>query len=437
MKKLVCLVAFLAMSGMAMAQNSAIAKAEALMEKNNYAEAERVLNEALANPKTTKFQEMYNKAANVQIRVLNPELVSAANGMPFDTLKFCNAVDKAINFFTKSHEAGVTPDAKGRVKQNPLIEADTHLRMLQMADYYNYAAVFLYEQQKMKESQVYFQKYIDMAKSPVFSKEEQDSLLTKNGEAYSQAKSNLARLSYSMKDWPGTIRYADQALEDTMGIRDLFIMKQQACLEMGDTAAWLKTLVEATNRTEDGSFAQNLLYYYVQKNEVAEAEKVAADMVAAGPGNKMAWYMKGCVEMDLKKDYKAARESFLKALEIDPDFSDGNFNMGVVTINQLVERTNNNEFKLTNKGSYTMKEKAQFMAENKEILKSYEEAKKYFEKVRELQPDKPKAWVYRLSQVYNNMTRVYKNLQDNAKVAEYQQLTKEMEAIEDSLRQNN
>ena len=130
---------------------------------------------ALVNPKTTKIADLYNLAAEIHAMKLNPELMNAAKNLPFDTIKFCTNLDKAMSFYQKSHEADVAPDKKGKVK--PRFLKLNHDRILSMIDYYNYAAVFANNMGNQDLSLDYFAKYLDMPNSPVFSATEKDSLM--------------------------------------------------------------------------------------------------------------------------------------------------------------------------------------------------------------------------------------------------------------------
>ena len=147
----------------------------------------------------------------------------------------------------------------------------------------------------------------------------------------------------------------------------------------------------------NSGFAQNLLYYYVNKNNLAEAEEMAQSLIAKNANSKVAWYMKGCVELNMKKDYNAARESFKKALDLDPNYADANINMGITYINEVVARRNNGEYCLDRT------KVKQFNADYEKIKVFYQNARPYFEKVRELLPDKPSVWAAYLSNIYTNL----------------------------------
>lgn len=402
MKKFLFTIGMALFCGTAFAQNSAIFKAQALEQKGDIAGAAALLEEALKHPKTTKFAEMYHQVAEDNAKLFNPELMKAAQGLPFDTAAFCMHLDKMVDFYTKSHEADVKPDEKGRVKSK--FVAQNKSRMLTMVDYYNYAAMFQYQNHDTAQAISYFEKYLKFPNNVVFTKHESDSIFAAKKSAYSQTALNLASLNYNKKNWPKAIEFADIALQDTIGTRDLYIIKMQAYAAQGDSAQWLSTLKEAVSKTENEGFAQNLLYYYVSHNDVQGAEAMANDMAVATPNSKMAWYMKGCVELNLKKDYAEARKCFENALAIDPEFIDANVNIAYTYVNQAVSDKMAGKYKFV--GTNKMITQAQMPSYKKELAlvqSYYKNALPYMEKVRTLAPTQAKLWAYTLQMIYENL----------------------------------
>lgn len=396
MKKIICSIALLFCAGFANAQNMAYYKAQEHINKDELSEAAEILEKALVNPKTTQLAKMYNLAGNVHARIFNPELLKAAQGLPLDTAVFVSELDKTIAYYTKSHEYDMQPNKKGKVK--PEFQADNFKMVKSMLDYYNYAAQFLYANKNYEAASEYFQKYVDMPKNPVFSAAQTDSIYAAKHKEYAQAAFNVVMINYQGKNWDGVLQTVDAALKDTAQLQDLYLMKMQAQLAKKDSAAYLNTLKEAVSRVEsNANFAQNLLYYYVNKNDLSEAEAMANDMIAKNPNSKVAWYMKGCVELNMKKDFEAAKASFEKSLAIDSNYADANINMGITYINEVVARRNNGEFCLDRT---KVKE---FNADYEKIKVYYEKAKPYFEKIRELLPDQPKVWAPYLSNIYTNL----------------------------------
>ncbi len=412
MKKTVLSICLAMTAGCAFAQNNAFYKAQDKMNKGELTEAESIVEAALANPKTTNFAKMYNIAGQIEYKIYTPELQKAAQQLPFDTLAFCNHLDKAINYFNKSEEANQQPDEKGRVKADKMISLQNKIAVTQMLDYYNYAAMFMNANGNKEKSVEYFQKYAEMPKSAVFTQSETDSIYASKAATYQQTRFNLAYLYYQQKDWDKTIAACDEALKDTMGTHDLYVMKIGALGEKKDSAAWAKTLVEASKRTGSSNFQQTLLYYYMSNQKIDEAMNLANTLVTESPNDKTAWFMKGAIELNVKKDYATARESFEKAIAIDPDFADALFNLGTAYINDIYDQRVSGKFKYigtnrriegkTSDGSY-QKNKAIYDKELATVKSYYEKAKPYLEHLRELTPNEPKRWASALQMVYSSL----------------------------------
>jgi Tfp pilus assembly protein PilF len=178
----------------------------------------------------------------------------------------------------------------------------------------------------------------------------------------------------------------------------------QSYAEKNDSTQWLNTLISAVQNTEDEGFMQNLLYYYMTHNDVDGAEKMAGELIATAPENKSSWYMKGCVELNLKKNYPAARESFEKALAIDPDFVDANINMAYSYINQAVADKLSGKFKFVGTDKRILPaQEAAYKKELATVQGYYQNAQPYMEKARALTPEKPRLWAYTLQMIYENL----------------------------------
>ena len=378
------------------AQHSNIWKAEENYEEGKYAEALAKVDLAVTNPKTTELARGYNIGANSQAHLLAPELLKASQGQPFDTAMFVSGVDKAISYYTKSHENDVKPDKKGRVK--PKFQANNFKMIRDMLPYYNYSAQFLYMNKNLDGAAEMFTKYIAMPDNPIFSKEQADSIRKANARDYAQAANNVAMIRFDQKRWKDVLAVVDQVLADSAYMHDAYVMKMQALLQTKDTANWVLCAQNAVADLEDGaSIAQSLLYYYVEKNQVKEAQDMAAKMVADNPDNKNAWYMKGCVDLNLVKDFETARADFQKTLAIDPNHYEANMNTGVTYVNEVIARRDKGEF-------CTDRTKVKEFNESIEKMRVfYKNALPFFEKARMLAPEKVREWGPALQNAYTNL----------------------------------
>ena len=120
-------------------------------------------------------------------------------------------------------------------------------------------------------------------------------------------------------------------------------------------------------------------------------------MVADIPKNKKAWYMKGCVDLNLVKDFETARADFAKTLAIDPNHYESNMNTGVSFINEVISRRDKGEF-VTDRTRVK-----EYNASIEKMREYYKKALPYFEKARMLAPDRIKEWGPNLQNVYSNL----------------------------------
>lgn len=403
-----------------------IQKADNLMGQRNseafeqaqamYAEAEKILKEetakAEAEQKNDKLALLYLQSGQLQDKLFNVVLNNAQQGLPFDTLQFCQRVDNIIGFYNAAAAYNHKPNAKGKVKADPYVDQYCKLRSLGVTTLYYNCGAFMDAMGKKQESVDYFQKFVEMpSKSAVFSPAEVDSIYKAGAKIYSTARFNLALQNYHLKNWDKAIACCDEALKDTVGIHDLYLIKINAYGEMKDSAAWQRTLVEASQRTGKASYMQNLMYYYMQNKKIDEATTLANKLTADYPNDKMAWFMKGAIELNVKSDYAQARESFGKALAIDPDFEEALFNMGTCYINDIYDQRQSGKFKyigtnrrIEGKGEAAYKkEKAIYDKELATVKEYYEKARPYLEHLRELTPNDAKRWASPLQMVYSSL----------------------------------
>lgn len=402
MKKIVLTMVALLTASMTFAQNMAIFKAEEKMEEKDYKSASEIIDACIANPKTSKLALAYFIAGEIQTRVLNEEIGKAQNHQPLDTLLFNTALDKAVDYFTKSYQEDCKPDKKGRVKLEYADKFENGItpypgykrRMLDMLGYYAYSGGFANSNGRPQEAYKYFVKYMDMPKNPMFTKHESDSIYKKNAKSYDKIGYYAAMLAYQAKDYDDVIKYVDFALRDSTSMHDGYLMKMNALLEKGDTAKWVETSKQAiADMPEEVGNLTNLLKYYDSHKMTKEAEAMADELTRKSPDNKGAWYARGCVYMN--SNYAEAHKAFAKAISLDKTFASAQFNQGVTYVNELIKQKDN----FTTDRSKVDKYNAD-MAKAREY---YRKAQPYFENALFLAPDKPSVWGYSLQNVYYNL----------------------------------
>ena len=312
MKKLVLSLALLVASmGSAMAQQQnpgswkafdKINKAKTQLDKRTeegfeaaqalYKEAEDIINadieEAKTKGKNDKLALLYTQNAELQTKLLDSEWKKASGGIPFDTIKFCTSIDKIITLYNESSKYNQMPDAKGRLKINPIVAQKTRYGIeTQMLTMYSACGLFMNQMGRYKESAEYFYKFVQLPKiSPVFTAEERDSVIKAHEKDYNGSYVNIANLSYKAKDWASAIKYCNEALtmvNDSVNLHDLYYIKLAALGESKDSVSMQKTLLEAYQRTGQEVFFLQLMQMYMNSGKTNEAVDIANKAVAEDP----------------------------------------------------------------------------------------------------------------------------------------------------------
>ncbi|MCR5821202.1 MAG: tetratricopeptide repeat protein [Bacteroidaceae bacterium] len=198
--------------------------------------------------------------------------------------------------------------------------------------------------------------------------------------------------AYFAKDFNTLNKYISQAKQYEDEIDNVNQLYASALIEQGDTAAWATELrQQAIEHPNNEASIQNLLAYYFQKNQQAEAGKFAKELIEADPNNKLANYAMGVVNMNSNK-YKEAIPYFDKAIEVDPEYTDAYYNAGVCYSNY--------GYSINEKLDGKKMTQAQYNAAVAPVKEQYRLAEPYFLKVKEMMPDKPDMWASRLSTIY-------------------------------------
>ncbi|MCD8265671.1 MAG: tetratricopeptide repeat protein, partial [Prevotellaceae bacterium] len=181
--------------------------------------------------------------------------------------------------------------------------------------------------------------------------------------------------------------------------------RPQLYKELGDTVAWkaaLEDLVQDYAGEDAGETAmQNLLSLAaVQGTEAMTAE--AERLLGLYPDSKVANYGKG-YSLFAQEKYEEALPYFQKAVDIDPDYIEGNFMAGMTLYRHALE----NYYQYIDNKKY--KTDAEMQEAEETYVKSYfRQAKDYFETCRTLEPDKVDDWAGPLQNIYKNLDETEK-----------------------------
>ncbi|MCQ2221039.1 MAG: hypothetical protein MJZ12_06570 [Prevotella sp.] len=228
--------------------------------------------------------------------------------------------------------------------------------------------------------------YVNSAFSSLF-----EEVAGKKDQNAGQVSRVVAYLFAQKEDYVTAQKYAEIAMADTASAKDsegiyVAILEKQ-CKTHADTLNFINKLKEINPQ----KYFPQMASLYDRIGEKEMAAKLLDEEIAANPTNKMAYAIKGENAMNAR-DWDKAIENFKKTVEIDPSFTAVWFNLGVCASSKGFDL---NE-QLSNNGRITTENAAKVNA----VLT---DAKKYYEKVKELDPDRNVVpnWPYQLRMIYN------------------------------------
>lgn len=323
----------------------------------------------------------------------------------YDTLSMNKALVQAFHYAYKCNEFDIQPNEKGKVK--PKFQKKNRSRLMGARPQLINAGLYFYNDRKDQASALEaWGLYVDSPKDPFFE-----------GETFAEDKSMseiayfASLAAYNLKDYEKAVRYANVAMQDPAKAADaqeiLIFSQKDNCKTAADSVAYLKTIKDLHAKDPKNERFFSLLIDYYGKPYMAAEKKVWLDEeIAVDPQNKMAWALKGEMQMN-DEQWDDAVASYKKAVELDPNFVQVIFNIGICLNSKAIALKD----QLANKSTGRLS-----AADNEKVVNVLNESKGYMEKLREMDPNQEKTnWAYPLYSIYYS-------LGDEAKANEIQQI---------------
>lgn len=409
MKRVLFSVILLLAAGFTFAQEKTVKEAKSIANevKPDFDKAEQLINQALANPETKDEAETWDVAGFIQKRMNEKQMENAYLRKPYDTLKVYNSALNMCKYYIKCDELAQIPNEKGKIKNkyrksnSAAIIAERPNLINGGIQYYNMSQD---DAKYAKNALEFFSMYIDVAKNPMFEKEN-----------FLQTDTVLPQIAYyaslaaiKMEDYPSVLKYAPYAQDDKEVGPFSMEFISTALKAQGDTAKWIASLKEGLQKyPEHPFFFGHLIDYYSNNNKYDEAMQFADEMLANDPNNTFYLYVKGYLYHNMytgfkneKKEQEAADalnkaiEFYQKTIDVDPTYAEAYSNLGLIYCLQAQD--------FSEKASADVNDPK--YKEDQVTLKGfYEKAKPCYEKARELKPEQQDLWLNGLYRVYYNL----------------------------------
>lgn len=396
MKKVLCSMALLAVGVSMSGQDKLVKKARALFGEQKYEEAQTTLTPAMTSEKTKDLAAAWDLQGDLYQVAFIPELNKGAQHQPLDTMKFAKNLYACVEAYEKCNELDVKREFVAKNKGN--------LKKFRTIHYY--AAQFFYANKQYKEAIDAFERWLNYPKYKLVADDpsvQKDSLLDESQIAY-----YTCLCAYNMKDYATIERHKDMILKYTKEINEVRKLLLEVAKKQGKDAEWEQLSLEYALAAPEQDYGQNLLSHYFNKKDLTKIKEVADKLLSVDSKNRIALLSKGILCQGEKK-YTEGLEFFKQCIEINPEDTEALVNAGVCLTSMGYELNSSLVGKKMTK--------AQNDAEIAKVKGFYKDALPYFEKVRELNPDKKNLWASQLKEIYMV-------LGDKAKEAEVAELLK-------------
>ena len=406
MKKVLFTVALLAGAFTASAQLSVVKEAKAM--KKDPAAAAKVLEAALTNPETANDPNTWQLAGDLQKAIYDEENMKLyLPGGQADMPRMYGAMLKMFDYYLKCDEVEQAGVANGTVKKAKLRKKNAEVLLSVRGNLAN-GGVEAFNVNNYEEAQKYFGMFVDVVENPMFA----DKAAELKADTLNALYANYATMAAGLrdpKDVASVIKYGNIGKEsNSEGWRALMFMAEvYGDKEKGDSIKWLETIKEGAQRFPDQDFfVGNIMDYYLQRGMVDEG-LAQIDQLLAANEKPYFWYVKGVLLYE-KKDYAAANDALDKVIAAG----------GELAAEAYAKKGDIYFFpaqKIVEENSSLNIDDPKYNANEAKIKEAYEQAKPFYEKAKELEPDNQQIWGQMLLRIYWTLNK-----------AEYEALEKEM-----------
>lgn len=402
MKKFMIMALMAGAATTAFAQDAVVKEAKKLFSKGNLEAAIQTLAPALTSSETVDkaaawnlqtdiYYQLYSQQADAAIKSAIPGSKEKA-----DSALMYSSLIKALESAIETDKYDQMPDAKGKVKRKFLTANRNRFKpvtipLVQGGQYY-------YGKKNNEEAIRLWKAYVNMRETSLFKDMTEEEFPKE--QFYNDILYYCAFLSHQMKNYDDAIAYAKRMIEadpSKAGEANEIILfsKKEVMKTPQDSLDYVNTVKEMHKANpEEERYFNLLMEYYTRSNNQKALAEWADEEIALNAENKMAWALKGEVQMN-NREWDAAVESYKKAIEIDNDFIQCIFNAGVCLNGKAIELKD----KLADKNTGGLTKS------NADKVKAIlNEALPFLERAKELDPDREKVkWAYPLYQIYYSL----------------------------------
>lgn len=151
---------------------------------------------------------------------------------------------------------------------------------------------------------------------------------------------NTGLAAYNSENWETAAKYLEKSIEYNYGEGDAVLLLHQVYGTMQDSSKMVQNLKTGFEKyPEDDRLLTQLINFYLETRQNAEAMEYLNQAVEANPENATYYYARGVLH-DQNQEYDEAIDDYKKAIELDESYFDALFNLGVIYYNRAINQMN-------------------------------------------------------------------------------------------------
>lgn len=388
MKRLLLTVALCVAASVSFAQMKDVKTAQRIAkgEKPDFNEARTLIKGALENPESKDNAQTWYVAGLIENQQFDAERMKQMLGQQPNEPVMYNALGSILPYFLKAYELDQQPNEKGKIK--PKYSKDIKSILSANHIYYINGGAYYFEKKDYQKAYDFFNQYLEISDLDMFKGE----AVAARDSNYQQIKFYAGVAASLMGDSKKAISEFEDLKQYDYKANEVYQALAGEYQTIKDTVNFEKTLQEGVKKfPEENYYLLNLINIYIFSNRNEEAIAYLDKAIAQEPSAQL-YDVKGKVYEGLKDDAKA-QECFLKALEVDPNYTESISNLGRLFYNQGVNRLNE---------ANALTDAKEYQAAKEEALTLFKKALPYFEKVHQMKPDDREAMIG-LRGIYYNL----------------------------------
>lgn len=314
------------------AQKNNVSSAERIAKKKeaDFGEARKLIQQAMANPETKDDAKTYYIAGFIEEQNFTQENLKQVVGETPDRAVMNKALLDMYSYYIKAKEIDNQPNEKGKIRprytKSILKAFETNLL------YFINAGGYYMEVQNFEDALRAFNAFTSIKAQPEFK-----------GGPVALADSNSMMVdffsvitAYQAGKKEQAIKLAEKIQDVPYRQNDLLQVLSQTQIEVGDTTAYVNTMKKGLELFPDEAYySVNLINTYIGQGKDDLAIQTLDAAIKKSPSNVQLYDVMGKLHENAGREEQAL-SYFKKALEIDPEYMDANYDLGRVYYNMAV-----------------------------------------------------------------------------------------------------